>query len=519
MFVGGLVVGCLLGAAAGAAIAWLAQSSRLAAERARADAREREAARGGQAEIIIAHGELTAANARLADARARIEQLEAEASARTAEVVAARAATAELQAAFASLQARADEERKAAQEKLAFLQHTLQSGEAKFRETFESLSADALRRNNASFLELARETLGSFQREAAGDLELRQQAIGQLVTPIRESLANVDEKIGVIEKERTTAYAALQEQVRALADTQTHLHAETSNLVKALRTPNVRGRWGEIQLKRVVELAGMMEHCDFLEQHTTETPEGRFRPDVIVRLPGGKTVVVDAKAPLDAYLSATECVDDAQRGELMARHARQVRDHIQKLSGKQYWGQFESSPEFVLMFLPGETFFSAALERDPSLIEYGVEHRVIVASPTTLIALLRSVAHGWRQEQIERNAQAISALGRTLYERLLTMAGHFDDVRKNLDRTVEAYNRTVGSLESRVLVQARRFGELGVTAQHELPELTALDRSARALQSPLVDDALVDDLIEAGVLDGTADRDEPPRFLTEAGTV
>ena len=510
MFIGGLILGCLLGAASGALIVWLAQSSRLAAERARADAREREAARGGQAEIIIAHGELTAANARLEEARARLEATQRDATAQAESLARANADLAELRAAHASLQVRADEERKASQDKLTLLQYTLDTAEAKFREAFASLSADALRRNNASFLELARETLGAFQKDASGDLERRQQAIGQLVEPIRESLQKVDEKIGVIEKERTSAYSALNEQVRSMAETQTHLQAETSNLVKALRTPNVRGRWGEIQLKRVVELAGMLEHCDFIEQRTMETVDGRFRPDVIVRLPGGKTVVVDAKAPLDAYLSATECTDDTRRAELMVRHARQVRDHIQKLSGKQYWGQFDSSPEFVLMFLPGETFFSAALERDPTLIEYGVENRVIVASPTTLIALLRSVAHGWRQEQIERNAQAISALGRTLYDRLLTMAGHFDDVRKNLDRTVDAYNRTVGSRETRVLVQARRFGELGVTTQHELPELTTVDRSARALQAPLVDDAADPP---------PADPDEPPRFLTEAGAI
>jgi len=241
---------------------------------------------------------------------------------------------------------------------------------------------------------------------------------------------------------------------------------------------------------------------DFDEQKTSTGEDGRIRPDLIVRLPGGKLIVVDAKTPLDAYLSATECEDEAERTVLLKQHARQVRDHVARLSNKQYWSQFPSTPEFVFMFLPGETFFSAALQHDPNLIEYGVEQRVIPASPTTLIALLRAVAYGWRQEQIAESAQQISALGRALYERLQTMAAHFEDVRRNLDRAVEAYNRTVGSLETRVLVSARRFGEYGVATTGEITELSTIDRSARALNGvPLLDEA---DL---------GDADAPPAFL------
>ena len=408
--------------------------------------------------------------------------------------------------AAARLQSELDKERAVHAERVSAYQQAHQQAEGQLREAFQALSADALKTNNEAFLHLAETRLTQARAEATADVEARKTAIEHLLEPMAKTLDQVDREIKESERRRVQSGAELIQKIASLDTTGKDLRSQTARLVDALKRPGVRGRWGELQLKRVIELAGMIEHCDFEEQQTLTGDERRMRPDVIVRLPGGKHVVIDAKAPLDAYLKALDAPDETTRQAFLADHAKQVRVHLTQLAAKGYAAHVQPGPDFVVMFLPGEMFFSAALEQDPSLIEFGVEQRVVPASPTTLIALLRAVSYGWQQQAHAENAQKISELGRNLYESIRTLAGHFDDVGGRLQASLEAYNRAVGSLEGNVLVKARRFKELQVANGDDIPQLAPIDKVPRMLQAPELTNGLP--FHDAEVAPGEEDKEE-----------
>jgi DNA recombination protein RmuC len=373
---------------------------------------------------------------------------------------------------LAALQAQRDAELKAAEEKLVLLEQA----RAQLKESFQALSSEALSKNNESFINLAKSTLEKYQEGARGDLEKRQQAINKTVEPVGEALKHFNAKLEQVEKERVASSAGLEKQLQQLAQSQAQLSKTTGSLVQALRAPQVRGQWGEMQLRRTVEMAGMINRVDFLEQASVDTDEGRQRPDMMINLPNGRQVVVDSKVPLAAYLDALEAEDPEVQTTRMKAHARHIRDHIKGLSAKSYWTQFDNAPEFVVLFIPNETIFSAALEQDPQLIELGVDNKVILATPTTLIALLKAIAYGWQQEAIAREAKEISALGKELYERIGVVTGHFSKLGKSLDQSVGHYNRAISSVESRLLVTARKFEALESAAPEPVVEPGAIEK-------------------------------------------
>lgn len=377
------------------------------------------------------------------------------------------------------LQTTLELERKAHADKL----RDLNEAREQLAHTFSTLSNQALKHNNEEFLRLATENLRHFQTRAQGDLEQREKAIENLVKPIRDALEKTEKQITNIEKDRKEAYGALNTHLETMARTQTDLQDQTRQLVNALRRPEVRGQWGELTLKRLAELAGMVEYCDFFEQEQVDTEAGRQRPDMIIRMPDQREIVVDVKTPLDAYLSAIEAGDDLTRTQHLQRHARNVRQRVQELSGKAYWSQFKDAPNFVVLFIPGDQFLSAALDQDRNLLEDALRKQVILATPTSFVALLRAVAYGWRQEQLAQNAEAIRKVGEELYQRLANFSGHLQKLGRNLESGLKAYNNAVGSFDSRVLPGARKFVELGISPGKEIDPAQQIETGVKSVES------------------------------------
>ncbi len=454
-----LVVGAIVGAIGGGVAGWLWATSR---------ARRQQAARLQELEHRLAAQEGSAATAReeLQRGRDTIDHLQGDLLAVTAQKADAEARVSETRAGLE-------------QQKRLF-----EEAKARLTEAFRALAADALKSSNEDFLRLAEQRFKTLTQEAAGELEARKAAVGAVVQPLQQALAAYQQEARALEEKRLREISGVGRQLTEVAQAQTALQRETSNLVNALRAPQVRGRWGEIALRKTAELAGMTKHCDFSEQETVEADGGRQRPDMIVHLPAKRDIVVDAKVALNAYLEALEASSPERREAALARHAQQVRMHVRRLASKEYWNQFPQAPDFVVLFIPGEAFFAAAMERDPDLLQDALSSQVLIATPTTFIGLLLTAAYGWRQEQVAENAQRISELGRQVHERLAILVEHFAGVGKSLEKSVEAYNRAVGSLETRVLPAARRFPELDSGSGKPIPGLDPIAQTPRVLVGP-----------------------------------
>lgn len=374
-------------------------------------------------------------------------------------------------------------ERAAQTDKLVALEQAQELARTQLTETFGHLSSQALKQNNEEFLKLAQENLTQFQTKAQGELNQKEQAIENLVKPIKEALEKTEKQIRNMENERKEAYGALTQHLETMTQTQQALQGETRNLVKALSRPEIRGQWGEMTLKRLAELAGMVEHCDFFEQEHTQTEDGAMRPDMIVRMPGGREIIVDVKTPLDAYLSAVEATDEKEREIHLARHTKNVRKRVQELASKAYWDYFKNTPDFVVLFIPGDQFLSAALDNDYSLLEDAMQKKVILATPTSFVALLRAVAYGWRQESLAENAEHIREVGEDLYSRLATFAEHLGKMGKNLNSSVQHYNKAVASFDTRVLPSARKFTEMGISSKKTVGNIEQIETAPRNLET------------------------------------